>query len=241
MRNYIAHILFGLLALAPLGSAVHAEEIIGGSLVNSLPVSGRKIAFIFEDGPREDSTPRLLDALKRTDSRATFSLVGKQVDERPDLVRRIHADGHEIAIRTYTNSSMTEFSDEQIRQEIVASRDAVVRAVGVRPVHFRPPEGMVTPRVIAIAESEGLRILVHSLDSGDWRNPPPGLMTRTILEGVTPGSLILAHESFPRAAMEIPAILAGLEKRGFVSYSAAELRRLSGQPIVVSSLGEDAW
>ncbi|MDX2079660.1 MAG: polysaccharide deacetylase family protein [Terrimicrobiaceae bacterium] len=227
----------GLTILAVSAGAARAEEIIGGSLGDALPVSGRQVAFIFEDGPRQESTPRILDALRSAGARATFSLVGKQVDAFPELARRIHAEGHEIAIRTYSNTALGLLTEEQIRSEIVASRDAVVRATGIQPLHFRPPQGEVTPRIVAIAESHGLRILVHSFDSGDWRNPPPGRMTRTILDGVTPGALILAHESFPRAVVEIPVILAELGRRGFESRSVMELRRLTNDPVVLSSLG----
>ncbi len=201
---------------------------IGESLPMALPVTGKQFAFIFDDGPRPESTPELLDALKQANMKATFSLVGQNVSQYPDLARRIVAEGHEVANRTWSNAELTSLTSEAIKSEIQAGYDIIVSVTGVKPRFLRPPGSQTSPEIASIAASVGLMVLMQSLDSGDWREPVRGEVTRVILTGITPGALVLAHESFPRSVAEMPKIIEALAERGYRSRTVSDLKSQVG-------------
>ena len=78
-------------------------------------------------------------------------------------------------------------------------------------------------------------VLMHSFDSGDWRKPASGEVTRLILTGITPGAIISLHESFPESVAEMPRIIETLSKRGFQSFTVSELKSKAGVRFVASS------
>lgn len=197
-------------------------------LESALPVPGKEIAIVFDDGPMPWSTPIILENLKKWRMRATFSLVGENVSAYPELARRIVAEGHEIANRTWSNLELPGMTPDQIRSEITAGSDIIYKITGVKPRLFRPPGSKTNPEIEEIASSQGMTILMHSLDSGDWRNPPDGTVKRIVLTGITPGSIILAHESFPKFVKELPGILEGLSSRGYQSLTISELKSKAG-------------
>lgn len=188
-----------------------------------LPADMRVIAFIFDDSPNAQSTAIVLDTLKAAGMRATFSLVGAEVLKNPDLARRIVAEGHEIANGTQSNRPLSSLSPEEGFEDIRAGAQTIQRVTGVTPKLLRAPAGEDGAEVQALAAASGLAVLKHTLDSGDWRNPPPGKVTRTIIEGLVPQLLILLHESFPAARRELPAIVAEMSRRSYTSITFSEL------------------
>lgn len=226
----LANALVLLALMVGISGAVADDrgDVFGAIAAQALPVAGRQFAIVFDDGPRPESTPLLLDALKQAGMKATFSLVGSCVDEYPDLARRIVAEGHEIANRTWSNRDLTELPPEAMRHEIEAGMISIVAATGIRPQYVRPPLGLTTPEMEEFFVASGLLVLRPTLDSGDWRKPPAGEVSRTILNGITPGAIILAHESFPKSVAEMPSILKELSERGFTSLTVSSLKSLAG-------------
>lgn len=201
------------------------EEVIGDDLPPALPVPGKKIAMIFDDGPIPGATTTILDALKKEGMRATFSLVGKNVKANPELARRIVAEGHEIANETWSHADFSNLSQEQILDEVRRGEEIISKTTGVHTKYFRPPNGMLPVEISEAIRAEGYQILLPTFDSGDWRDPAPGVVRKVILDGVTPGAIILAHDSFPKSVAEMPGILEELSKRGFRSFTISELTR----------------
>ena len=87
----------------------------------------------FDDGPSAEYTPRLLDMLKARHIKATFFLVGKNVQAHPELVRRILAEGHEIGNHTRDHPQLSKLSDARATDEIEKTQDAIRAACGVTP------------------------------------------------------------------------------------------------------------
>jgi peptidoglycan-N-acetylglucosamine deacetylase len=85
------------------------------------------LAMTFDDGPSAEYTPRLLDLLKARHLKATFFLVGKNVEAHPDLVRRIIAEGHEVGNHTWDHPQLSKLSDTQATDEIEKTQDAIRR------------------------------------------------------------------------------------------------------------------
>ena len=105
------------------------------------PGSMGLIALTFDDGPSE-ITPQLLDVLKRKNVKATFFLQGDHVVAHPDLVRRIHNEGHVIGNHSWSHRSFDGLSDAEALSEITRTNEAIRKITGVTPELFRYPKGV---------------------------------------------------------------------------------------------------
>ncbi len=204
-------------------SGQEGTHVIGEKLPAPLPIIGKKIAVIYDDGPVPGSTEVILDSLKKNDMRATFSVVGKNVAANPELTKRIVAEGHELANQLWSHPDLSKVTEEQVLAELRQAEEVIFSVTGVHARYFRPPDGYVPPDMEDAIKSAGYLILIPTFDSGDWRNPPPGLVTKAILDGVTPGAIILAHDSFPKSVAEMPGILDELSQRGYKSLTISQL------------------
>ncbi len=198
--------------------------VIGEDLPPALPVEGKMISFLFDDSPTPGQTEVLLDALNKTGMKATFSMTGKRVQVSPELARRIVNEGHEMANHTFSHVDVSTLSADEIVRELQQAEQIIFQVTGVHTQYFRPPEGKLSSEAEEVIREQGYKILIPTFDSGDWRSPPPGTVRKTILDGVTPGAIILAHSSFPKSVAEMPEILEDLSKRGFKSCTVSALK-----------------
>lgn len=233
---YTAFLLLGLLcsvgfsakdpdfpAEKPFESPTVQPEALAQDLQQPPPVEGRKIAFVFEDGPLPQSTSLLLDALKKLGMKATFAVSGENVEANPGLARRIVAEGHELANHTYSLPNLKHLNPEDLVREIKMAEEAIVRVTGVKPRFFRATNGELSESLRDVVEKTGCEVLDSTLDSGDWRKPSSEKLMRVILAGAKPGSVILAHESFPKSAKSMPAVFNALAKRDFILCTVSDL------------------
>ena len=99
------------------------------------------MALTFDDGPAERFTAQVLDILREQQVPATFFVCGENVEEHPDLLRRIVAEGHEIGNHTYSHLFVYFKSRRRIAEEIDRTQAIIEKVVGFRPSLFRPPYG----------------------------------------------------------------------------------------------------
>ena len=195
-----------------------------GISFSRVPVSDKYIAMTFDDGPQPQNTPRLLDMLRARNIKATFYMVGSNVDLYPQLVRRVVAEGHEIGNHSYTHRLFSKMSDSDVRSELTRTRDAIVRAAGVQPRTLRPPYGGMLQRQREWANAEfGYPIILWSVDPLDWKRPGPSVVCARILSSTTPGSIVLAHDLHAQTIDAMPATLDGLLQRGFKFVTVSQL------------------
>lgn len=181
--------------------------------------SGRpEVALTYDDGPDPASTPQLLDLLRERGARATFFCVGRRSRAHPVLVRRIHAEGHDLGGHGDAHSPWSIFySLRRMRAEIEAGQAALAEVTGERPRDFRPPYGHNTHRTARVAREEGLRIPGWEVRGIDLPGFDPERVARRVLSGVRAGSIVLLHDGDRRPEAVVAAtaaILDGLEQRG---------------------------
>lgn len=117
--------------------------------IQELTKGEEKIAYLtFDDGPNPSITPKILDVLKSEDVKATFFVVGKHVDEYPDIVKRAYEEGHYIANHGYNhNNDILYKNDESFINEIGKTDKAIGKAIGVEDYCsylFRFPNGYMS-------------------------------------------------------------------------------------------------
>ena len=190
----------------------------------SVPVSEPYLAMTFDDGPHPSNTPRLLDMLKQRNIKATFFVVGTNSQEYPQILRRIAAEGHEIANHTWTHANITTLSTDALRREIRDSTDAIVKATGTAPSLFRPPYGATTANIKAMIKSEfGFPTITWSVDPEDWKRPGVSVVTERLVSGARPGSILLAHDIHKPTIDAMPATLDRLLAKGFKFVTVSQL------------------
>ena len=201
-----------------------------GISFSQVPVSGKFIAMTFDDGPHPANTPRLLDILRARNIKATFYVVGRNVDLYPQIVRRTVAEGHEIGNHSYTHRLLSKLSDAEIRSDLTRCRDAVGRAAGVQPRTLRPPYGGLLQRQREWVHSEfGYPTIMWSVDPLDWKRPGPSVVCSRILSKTTAGSIVLAHDLHGSTVDAMPATLDGLLQRGFQFVTVSQLLAMKGE------------
>jgi peptidoglycan/xylan/chitin deacetylase (PgdA/CDA1 family) len=180
------------------------------------------VALTFDDGPHPEGTVSVLEVLARAGARATFFLVGEQVERRPALAAEIAAAGHLVALHGYRHRLQTRLSGEQVRDDLARGIGAIVDAVGSEPVWHRPPYGIYSPAGLRAARSAGLRPLLWSRCGKDWRKlTTPGRIAGRALRGVLPGDVILLHDadfysarnSHQRTVAALELVTAALKER----------------------------
>ena len=132
----------------------------------------RKLAITFDDGPNPAMTPQVLDLLERYNARATFFLIGRYVRECPGLVAQTAVRGHLVANHTLTHPNLFWLTPSAIRDEMQQTQDAIAAATGSAPKWFRPPYGFRNPWVVTSAARFGMRTVMWSLITGDWKPRP---------------------------------------------------------------------
>ena len=101
------------------------------------------VALTFDDGPNASSTPILLDGLKERKVRATFFLIGENVekDENEKIVKRMYEEGHLIGNHTYTHCNLSKLETGEAKKELEQTDTVIEKITGKQPVFARAPYG----------------------------------------------------------------------------------------------------
>jgi peptidoglycan-N-acetylglucosamine deacetylase len=165
-----------------------------GKTFTGLAAGSRQLALTYDDGPNDPHTQRLLEVLTRHDVRATFFLIGRYANQRPDVVREIHKAGHIIGNHSHTHPLLIFKSEAVLRQELSNCRAAIEDAIGKSVELFRPPFGGRRPAVLRIARELGLRSVMWNVTGYDWNAPPAAAIERKVAKQIRGGDVILLHD-----------------------------------------------
>lgn len=183
----------------------------------------RTVALTFDDGPHPLLTERLLEILRQQKVKATFFVVGKMVERRPDLVKLEAADGHEVASHTYNHFRLPTLSASLIEQELRAGSTAIQRVLGTAPRFYRPPGGEYNDLVVEMTKRLGMTMVLWTADPADFAYPPPQVIEKRILEKVENGGIILLHDGIPQTMMMLPDLIHRLRAKGYKFVTCTEM------------------
>ena len=226
----------GVILLAVLGAAaVTLREVVNsstfqlfGDYVARVETSEKVVALTFDDGPHPAHTPGVLAVLDEHQVKATFFMMGRNVERYPAVAREVRRRGHEIGNHSYSHPKLVLMSPRRVREEIERT-DELLRGIGVSgDIHFRPPHAskfIVLPWVLV--QMNKLSVL-GDVDPEEWKQRPAAVMTESILRQVRPGSIIGLHDPMGRETLRtLQNILPALAARGyrFETVSALVRRR----------------
>lgn len=165
-----------------------------GLIVFKKGQSSHEIAFTFDDGPDPLYTPDLLDLLQKYQVKASFFVVGSKAEQYPELIARIHREGHMIGIHNYLHIANWLLTPRQVRRQIFLTADIVQRITGNRPTFYRPPWGLVN--LSDIVRHKHFPVVLWSVMVGDWRSRGgTKRIKERLLKSIKGGSVIVLHDS----------------------------------------------
>jgi len=195
--------LIGLTAAAAASAAGYqsmapSAQWYGQTFAGGMPGS-KQITLTYDDGPNDPHTLKLLDVLAKHSVRATFFMIGRYVQQRPDIARAVAQAGHVIGNHTFTHPLLTFKSEAQTRAQLVDCRHALEDAVGEHSNLFRPPFGGRRPATIRIARELGLQTVMWNVTGYDWNAPPAAVIEKKVTRQMRGGDVILLHDGGHRS------------------------------------------
>lgn len=200
----------------------------------------KQIALTYDDGPNDPHTLKLLDVLAKHSVRATFFMIGRFVQQRPDIARAVAQAGHVIGNHTFTHPQLIFKSAEQTGAELMQCRSALQDAVGEHSNLFRPPFGGRRPGTLRIARSLGLETVMWNVTGYDWNAPPAAVIEKKVERQMRGGDVILLHDGghlalgADRAQTVIGTenLIRRFKDQGYEFMTVEEMRAVSQQPSV---------
>lgn len=182
-------------------AALHPQsQLFGRTLIAGNDPA--EIALTYDDGPNDAATLQLLDVLARHNVRATFFMIGRFVQQRPEIVRAVYAAGHLVGNHTMTHPWLSWQSDRIIREELRGCNQALEDTLGAPVRYLRPPHGARRPAVMRAAHELGLTIVQWNVMGNDWAPIGADRILRKVQRGIetarerSRGANILLHDGF---------------------------------------------
>ena len=169
-------------------SQVYGRTFIG------LPRGSRKLALTYDDGPNDPYTWRLLEILERHRAKATFFLIGRFVEQKPEIARAVAAAGHAIGNHSWDHPNFIFSPADEVRQQLERTQQAIFDATGVTPKLFRPPFGGRRPATLRLARAVGLEPVMWNVSCYDWKPITTDEIVRHAQRQLRGGDVILLHD-----------------------------------------------
>ena len=165
----------------------------------------------------------MLDGLKERGAKATFFLIGQQIEDNADLVARMAKEGHQIGNHTWSHQRLDGILPDEAAQEVARTEAALETLLGGGEYWLRPPYGQV-----AEGADFGVPMVKWCVDPRDWESRDTGKVVQAILEQVTPGSIVLLHDIYPTSVDAALRVVDRLEEQGYWFVTVEELLWLNG-------------
>ena len=178
------------------------------------------VALTFDDGPRSDTTSRLLDGLLERGVHATFFVIGEQIEGNEDLLLRMAAEGHQVGNHTFSHVRLQDAPATTIVEEIQKTEVLLEELLGEGEYWLRPPYGLVDSRCTHLVQTP---MLYWSLDPEDWRVLDTQKVTEHILSQVKNGDIILLHDFYPTSVDAALEVVDTLSAQGYQFLTVEEL------------------
>lgn len=181
-----------------------------------------EIHLTFDDGPNPATTPHLLELFETEGVKATFFVIGKQVEKHEQLLLDISKGGHTIGNHTQSHAFLPMLTEKEIEKEILTTNQRIKDITGSEPNLFRPPFGIVDQKTHRLLTEKGMNTVYWSAFSEDWRHIGEHSVVERLYKHAVPGGIMVMHELEPTGNQTIAAtakLIRKLKDRDF-SFSA---------------------
>lgn len=191
-----------------------AEIIAGNGMLNLVRDSMEHpvVALTFDDGPSSRYTPELLDGLKERGVKASFFLVGKNVQSNSELILRMEKEGHLIGNHTYSHVQLDKLSDVMAKQEILKTNNVIYEVTGSYPEYMRPPYGAWKKNMEICVE---MMPVFWTVDTLDWKTKNVQAICNVVEKETEDGDIILMHDEYETSVEAALKVVDNLQKKGY--------------------------
>jgi peptidoglycan-N-acetylglucosamine deacetylase len=198
-----------------------------GGLTSQVETDEKVVAITFDDGPTKQ-VEDILPILDKYDAKATFFLIGSEIEKNPEPAQMIARAGHQIGNHTYSHNRMVLKSPAFIKEEIEKTNTLIVNAGFTGEIDFRPPNGK---KLLALP----YYLNQQNIDTITWNLEPDSYYTKSsdkinyVKKNVKPGSIILLHPMYDKTGDEmktVEGILQTLSKEGYEFITVNELQEM---------------
>ena len=200
------------------------EDIASSSIDPSRPM----IALTFDDGPKSSVTNRILDSLQAVGGRATFFMVGSNVNANGAVIQRMVAQGCEVANHTHDHKYISKIGAQGIIDQVTSTNQKIQATCGVAPTLLRPPGGYYDSASLAVLGNLGMPAIMWSIDTRDWQHKNAQRTIDTVLSQVKDGDIILMHDIYSTTADAAQVLIPELANRGYQLVTVSELASYRG-------------
>lgn len=195
-------------------------------VIYKINTKDKRVALTFDDGPDPRFTPKVLEILNKYHAKATFFVVGQQVEEYPDITRKIIKEGHELGDHTYSHPDLLFMNQSQIYKEIDVDKRIIEKISGKEVKWFRPPKMLYGPGTNMVVNEEGMDMVLWKIGVENHNAKTPEAMAKRVIDKVKPGWIILIHDGRldrTKSVKALPILLQGLKDQGYKFVTLSEL------------------
>ncbi len=204
-----------LVLYVPLFAGYKARAVAADSMADD-----RKIAITFDDGPHPYYTEQLLDGLKERGVRATFFVMGKHVEENPELVERMYNEGHLIGNHTYSHIQLNKSNGDTFKEELVKTSELIEELTGQEVQYVRPPYGSWDKK---FEKELNMFPVLWTIDPLDWCSDNVAVIVQKVTSRAKENSIILLHDEYKTTVTAALQIIDELQKEGYEFVTVDEI------------------
>ncbi|MFZ6801377.1 polysaccharide deacetylase family protein [Undibacterium sp. Di24W] len=184
----------------------------------ALPLNKNEVVLTFDDGPSPENTPLVLKALADQCSKASFFMIGQQIERHPELAKRVVAAGHTLGLHSYSHQRLAKLSVDEQLADLKKAQKIYQDTFGTSAPAYRFPFLEETPPLLDTLKAKKMTVASIDLTIDDWL---PDDTTEILLKRLSQnldksgGGIILMHDANAITAKAVPALLALLKVKGY--------------------------
>ncbi len=191
----------------------------------------KEVALTFDDGPTAVYTPKILQILEQYDVKATFFMIGRQVEQFPEITLKVVEQGHCIGNHSYSHSNLYKVEDIRDKKQLIISdidkaQKAIEKITHVQTSFYRSPYNYLKGDLLEILNDMQYSTISWSYAPGDWKSLSSEIITKNVLDNTRNGYILLLHDGGGdrrQTIQALPSIIKGLRDKGFQLVTVEEL------------------
>lgn len=180
----------------------------------------KKVALTFDDGPHPYYTEQLLDGLKERGVVATFFVTGEHATLHPNVIKRMHEEGHLIGNHTYSHIQLRSDNREEFKEELIATSEVIEEIIEEEIVYVRPPYGTWDK---SFEEELNMIPVLWTVDPLDWCSDNVACVVQKVTEKVEENDIILMHDYYESTVTAALKIVDELKEEGYTFVTVEEI------------------
>ena len=183
--------------------------------LHRIPASGNFVVLTFDDGPMPGHTEKVLAVLAEKKAKACFFLIGKNMEQHPELVKQIITEGHQVGHHSYSHvNTFPMWSTEKVKKDIAKAASILEDITGQQNLRFRIPFGLSNPNIAKAIRQCSFQSIGWSLRTYDTMSKSKEQLVQTVLSKVKAGDIILLHDWGTYTVDALPEIIDGVRGKG---------------------------